>query len=104
MVIKIYIHRVLLISTYTFLAVLLFGVLGQSFLATILDFFEIIFGASIVTLLRKIIANYDIKELFRLCFSFAFIDWLLYSGNIEFRLNIQDRLRQVFKFKNYLWE
>jgi hypothetical protein len=101
---KVYSHRVLLILTYIFLAILLFGILGQSFSATILEFFDIIFGASIVILLRKVIATYDTKELFKLCFSLAFIDWLLYKGNIQFRTNIESKFKNVSGFKNYPWE
>lgn len=101
---KIYFHRVLLILTYIFLAILLFGILGQSFLATILELFEIVFGASIVMLLRKIIADYNTKELFELCLSFAFIDWILYNGNTQFRANIKNKFEHALKLKTYLWK
>lgn len=101
---KAYSHRVLLVLTYVFLAILLFGILGQSFLTTVLEFFDIIFGASIVMLLRKVIAIYDTKELLKLCFSIAFIDWLLYKGNNQFRLNIESKFQNASRFKNYLWK
>ncbi len=102
MIIKVYIHRVLLFLTFIFLTVLLFGILGQSFLSTILESLDIILGASIVTLFRKVIANHNIKELSGVCFSFAFIDWLLYTGNVQFKLNIKDRFKPFFEFRNYL--
>lgn len=100
---KIFFHRVLLILTHVFLAILLFGILGQSFLTTALEFFDIIFGASIVMLLRKVIASYDTKGLFNLCFSLAFIDWLLYKGSIQFRTNIENKFKNALEFKSYLW-
>ncbi len=101
---KIFSHRVLLVFTYVFLAILLFGILGQSFLTTILEFSDIIFGASIVMLLRKVIASYDTKELFKLCFSLAFIDWLLYKGSTQFRTNIESKFKNAPEFKSYLWK
>lgn len=101
---KIFFHRVLLILTYTFLAILIFGIFGQSFLTTILESLDIIFGASIIILLRKVIASYDTKELFKLCFSLAFIDWLLYKGSIQFRTNIESKFKNAPEFKSYLWK
>ena len=97
MTIKTYIHRILLYLTFLFLTVLLFGVLGQSFLSTILESLDIIVGASVVALFRKVITNHNIKELLGICFSFAFIDWLLYTSNAQFKFNIQDRLKQFLK-------
>ncbi len=104
MTLRIYIHRILLILTYTFLAVLLFGFLGQSFLSTIIESLDLILGVSMVALLRKVIASHNIRELSKICFSFAFIDWFLYTGNTQFKLNIKDRLKPVFEFRNYLWK
>ena len=101
---KAYSHRVLLVLTYVFLAILLFGILGQSFLTTVLEFLDLIFGASIFMLLRKVIATYDTEELFKLCFSLAFIDWLLYKGHNQFRINIESKFQNAPKFKNYLWK
>ena len=101
---KAYSHRVLLVLTYVFLAILLFGILGQSFLTTVLEFLDIIFGVSIVMLLRKVIATYDTEELFKLCFSITFIDWLLYQGNNQFRLNIESKFQNAPRFKNFLWK
>lgn len=102
--IKIYFHRVLLILTYIFLAIFIFGALGP-FLSIMASFTDIVFGASFVVLLRKIIADNNTKELFNLCFAFAFLDWLLYKSNTQFRINISGIYEIIFnKFKNYLWE
>ena len=104
MIIRAYLYRVLLILTYTFLAVLWFGILGQSFLSTTLGYIEIIAGASVVTSFRKVIASYDIKELLGICFSFAFIDWLLYTSNTQFKLNIKDNFKRASELRYHLWE
>lgn len=96
---KIYLHRVLLILTYAFLAILVFGFLGQSFLSTILDFAGIILGASVIPVaLRKVLSDYNIGELFRLCLSLAFLDWLLYKGNNQFEINIENKFQNFPRF------
>ena len=95
---RIYIHRVLLILTYVSLTILIFGILGQTFLATIFELLDIILGASVIALLRKVIANYDTKELPQLSFSLAFLDWLLYKGNNQFRINIEGKFKNIPKF------
>jgi len=84
-----------------FFKVLLDGILGQSPLSTTLDYISVILGFSIA---RNVIANYDIRELCKICFSLAFFDWLLYAGNTQFKLNIKNRFNPFFGFRSYLWK
>ena len=90
MLLKIYLHRLLLITTLIFVYIFILGVFGP--LQEIFEIFDLIIGASIVVLLKDVLANYGIKELMGISFALVLFDSVGFHDP-QFKENIYNKFR-----------
>ena len=87
-------QRILYMVTLILLGFFVFGAMSiiPPKLLAASSWISLLTGFSIVAVMRKEIATFDIGQLFHLSFSLFFIDYLLYYGSLAFKKSVLQKL------------